>query len=78
MAKTKKNTTMETKTTMVRMKRIGYEVVAEQVGEEFEQAGIKMQSFKITEVSGSSPHKVGDTLDVSKNELKYHITYNKK
>lgn len=74
MAKKEQNTD---KQLIVKMKRIGYDVVGKQVAEK-EEFGVKMLTFEILEVTGSdAPFKVGDNIDVSTNELKYHFTYYK-
>jgi len=41
---------------------------------EFKLTHIEMMEFEVTEASENSPFKVGESIVLSKNEIKYHIT----
>jgi len=63
----------EQKTLHIRIKRSGYELSGI-LKSEYELQGIEMMEFEITGSSENAPYKIGDSIDLSKNEIKYHYT----
>ena len=57
------------------IKRNGWQVTGVFV-KDFEMNATLMNEFEITSADENSPYKIGNTILISQNELKYHKTIN--